>query len=201
MKTTFFALLLVILTSCSKQDDPIPPDPLAKLPPITQVGANTFGCVINGQVFYPRDGTSTLFNPGGRGFISWGSPGNDRIWNELEIRNSKDGKPCSRMIIHLQNLPQTQIGEYIWHPSNFKNSIDGLMQNYVFGQIYDTASNTWKYYGSYESSGKVTITRYNNIVSGNFSGKLRLINSTEEIDIQNGRFDFNGATLPDTLFP
>jgi hypothetical protein len=199
MKTTFLTLLLVFLTSCSKQDDPIPTDPLAKLPPETQVGANTFGCVINGQVFYPRDGTSTLFNPGTKGLKFWGDPSGNRLFNEFEVSNNQDGKPCLKMIIHLQNLHQIQLGEYICHPSNFQNSIDGLMQNYVFAQIYDIASNTWKYYGSYENSGKVTITRYaldNTVISGNFSGKLRLLNGIDEIDISLGRFDINKATLP-----
>jgi hypothetical protein len=204
MKTKILSLILIIIASCSKQDDPIKPDPYAKLPPETQTGANTFGCIINDQVFYPRDGTSYLFQPGGRGFIFWGSPGTDRIWDEIEIRNLQDSKPCSRMIIHLQGLYQKKVGEYIWHPSNFQNNIDGLMQNYVFAQIYDNASNSWKYYSSYENSGKLRITHYtdNNIlVSGNFSGKLRLNNGIEEIEIKNGRFDLNGSTLSQKLFP
>ena len=200
---TFFLVMITFflwgLNGCSK-DNSAPEDPLAKLPPETQTGANTFGCVINGQVFYPRDGTSSLFNPGGRGFKFWGAPGVDRIWNEFEIRNLQDGKPCSRMIIHLQSLHQNQIGDYIWKTSNFQNSIDGLMQNYVFARIFDETSQTWKFYGSYENSGKVTITKYDNIVSGNFSGKLRVINGTDEIEIKNGRFDI-GPGLGNKIFP
>ena len=126
--TIFFLSVFLSLASCSKDSS----SSGFQLPLETQVGANTFGCIINNQVFYPRDGTSTLFNPGGKGLILWGDPsvpigfGN---YGELEIRNLQDGKPCSRMIIHLQNLPQIQVGEYLWHPSNFYNSIDGLMQN------------------------------------------------------------------------
>ena len=200
MKTTIlFFLTILSLVGCSKNDDPMPSDPLAKLPPETQTGANTFGCIINNQVFYPRDGTSSLLSPGGKGLMIWGDPSANQQYNEFEIRNLQDGKPCSRMIIHLQNLPQLQVGEYIWKPSNFNSSIDGLQQNYVFAKIFNNATNTWKFYGSYENSGKVTITKYasnNTIISGNFSGKLRLINSTEEIEILNGRFDINKATLP-----
>jgi hypothetical protein len=108
------------------------------------------------------------------------------------------------MLIHLQGLDQIRIGEYVWHESNFQSSIDGLMQNYVYAKIYNPSVNSWQYYGSYENSGKVTITKYannNTIVSGNFSGKLRLYNGTEEIDILNGRFDVNKSTLSNTLFP
>ena len=198
MKNTILILFLLLI-SCSKNDPA--EDPLAKLPAETQVGANTFGCIINGQVFYPRDGTSTLFNLGGKGLIFWGDPSGNREYNEFEIRNLQDGKPCSQMIIHLQNLHQIQLGEYVWQPSNFYNNIDGLMQNYVFARIYESSSNSWKYYSSYENSGKVTITKYNNIVSGSLSGKLRLQNSTEEIDIINGTFDINSTTLSSTKFP
>ena len=200
MKTKIlFFLIIMTVFACNKDDDPAPQDPIAKLPPETQTGANTFGCIINNQVFYPRDGKSELFSPGGKGLMIWGDPAGNQEFNELEIRNLIDGKPCSKMIIHLQNLHQTQVKEYVWKASNFQSSIDGLFQNYVYAKIYDNATNSWKFYGSYENSGKVTITKYandNTIISGNFSGKLRLKNGTEEIDILNGRFDINKATLP-----
>jgi hypothetical protein len=196
MKTTIlFFMTFFLLASCSK-DNPTS----SQLPPETQVGANTFGCIINGQVFYPRDGTSTLFNPGGKGLILWGAPGGNREYNEIEIRNLQDAKPANSMIIHLQGLNQIGIGEYIWHDSNFQSSIDGLMQNYVYAKIYNPSVNGWQYYGSYENSGKVTITKYNNIISGNFSGKLKLMNGTQELEILNGRFDI-GPGLGDKIFP
>ena len=201
MKTKILFLLTILsLLGCSK-DDPIVEDPLAKLPRETQVGANTFGCIINNEVFYPRDGTGTLFSPGGKGLVFWGDPTDPNgygNYDELEIRNLQDGKPCARMIIHLQNLNQIQVGEYMWKASNFQSSIYGLMQNYVFASIFDKNSNSWKLYSSYENLGKVNITKYapnNTIISGNFNGKLRLRNSTEEIEIANGRFDINLATL------
>lgn len=197
MKNIILTVAALLLISCSKSDSA--EDPLAKLPAETQVGANTFGCIINGQVFYPRDGTSTLFNPGGKGITFWGAPGGNREYNEIEIRNLQDAMPANSMIIHLQGLNQIGIGEYIWHDSNFQSSLDGLMQNYVYAKIYNPSVNGWQYYGSYENSGKVIITKYandNTIVAGNFSGKLRLYNGTKEIDILSGRFDFNKATLP-----
>ena len=207
MKTKILLFLIIIsLIGCSSDDATIK-DPFAQLPPETQTGANTFGCIINNQVFYPRDGTGTLLNSGGKGFKFWGDPsdpsGNGN-YNELEIRNLQDAKPANSMIIHLQGLDQIGVGEYVWKESNFYNSIDGLMQNYVYAKVYDASVNGWRYYGSYENSGKVTITKYasnNTIVSGNFSGKLRLLNGTEEIDILDGRFDINKATLSDTNFP
>ncbi|RZK98100.1 MAG: hypothetical protein EOO62_26990 [Hymenobacter sp.] len=50
------ALALLLLTQCQKAD----PDPASQLPAATQTGANTFGCLVNGQPWLPggNDGTS-----------------------------------------------------------------------------------------------------------------------------------------------
>lgn len=55
----FFALTLV-LSCCNKKDDEPALPAVAQLPPATQTGANTFGCLLDGQVFKP--GTSVT-NP------------------------------------------------------------------------------------------------------------------------------------------
>lgn len=207
MKNQILTLLaFIMLTSCTK-DEATTTDPTLTLPPETQIGANTFGCIINGQVFYPRDCSSSVLNPGQKGVIFWGDPSNPSglgSYVEIEIINCVTGIPASSMMIHLQGFDQQQIGNYIWQESNFQSSINGLMQNYVYARIYDSASRSYKYYSSYQNSGKVVITRYdlpNRIVSGKFSGKLRLYNGTDEIDIKSGRFDINSSTLSSTLFP
>lgn len=41
---------LALNTSCDKNDDPAPID---QLPPATQTGEQTFGCLINGEAFVP----------------------------------------------------------------------------------------------------------------------------------------------------
>ncbi|MBX7204195.1 MAG: hypothetical protein K1X81_02115 [Bacteroidia bacterium] len=47
------SFLGLLLCSCWNQnDDPKPPD---QLPPYSQIGANTMGCLINGRVFIPRE--------------------------------------------------------------------------------------------------------------------------------------------------
>ena len=48
----FFLLILIIITnSCSKQDDC--DNPIDCLPPATQTGANTAGCLVNGRLLLP----------------------------------------------------------------------------------------------------------------------------------------------------
>jgi hypothetical protein len=48
----FCATLLA--TSCKKDDDQAN-NPIDALPPATQVGAQTFGCLVDGEVFLPKD--------------------------------------------------------------------------------------------------------------------------------------------------
>jgi hypothetical protein len=50
MKTSIIILTIITLfASCGKGPMPLPTEP--QLPPITSIGANTFGCKVNGVVF------------------------------------------------------------------------------------------------------------------------------------------------------
>lgn len=53
MKIDFFCLALcAVLTTCDEcKDDPKPLTELEKLPPATQVGKNTFGCLVDGKAW------------------------------------------------------------------------------------------------------------------------------------------------------
>jgi hypothetical protein len=60
-------LLLLILTDCKmKHDDPKPLTELEKLPPATQVGKGTFGCLVNGKAMISPDEsyTSSFYQQG-----------------------------------------------------------------------------------------------------------------------------------------
>ena len=50
-------LILIISTffaCCTKDDNPTPaPTPISQLPQATQTGLNTFGCLLDGEVFIP----------------------------------------------------------------------------------------------------------------------------------------------------
>ena len=134
----------------------------------------------------------------------FGSSSNTYDYNEMTVANFIDGKPMNYLYFHLHDLPNKGVGEYIWKESNFNNDIDGLMQNYLYVRAFDYNTNTWKWYTSYENSGKTIITKndiQNFIISGTFSGKLRTTNGKEEIEISNGRFDLNIKTLPLKKFP
>ena len=54
MKTLFLSVLFIAcFISCNKDDDRGPVDPIDLLPPATQTGANTFGCLLDGKAFLP----------------------------------------------------------------------------------------------------------------------------------------------------
>ena len=63
MKNIFFHLFLIFsLLACKKDDDSDLP-PIEQLPPQTTVGANTAGCLVNGEVLVPKgsnNSSSTL---------------------------------------------------------------------------------------------------------------------------------------------
>jgi hypothetical protein len=48
-------LTILMAAGCKKNKPVKPKTELEKLPPITQTGANTFGCLINGKAWIPKD--------------------------------------------------------------------------------------------------------------------------------------------------
>jgi hypothetical protein len=196
MKALLITFLFAILSSCSKDDTKS--DPVAKLPPETQIGANTFGVTINGKVYIPRDPTGVSVGPTPRGMILWGA--SDFSWYELEI---KDGASAVgfNMIIHMH--PLTSVGQMILYQSNFQSRIDSVPFSHIYFKIWDSTISNYEYYGSIENECYLNITRLDSgILSGNFNGKfVRYDNPNDFITITDGRFDINGFTLPNHVFP
>jgi hypothetical protein len=60
MKNYVFLFFTLLLLCCSNNDDDGSTDPLDQLPPATQIGANTFGCFVDGEPFIPGDSTNPL---------------------------------------------------------------------------------------------------------------------------------------------
>ena len=201
MKHLFFIATL-LLFSCSK-DDEATTDNTPKLPPETQTGANTFGCYINGKLVIPRDGTGTV---GGsdKGARFWGGYPLETDYYEIDIRDYKSTR-TSNILIHLQAVHISGIGNYTIDLSNGMRGIDGLNNNYIHCMIFDDTSNSYKYYRSFNNSGTAIITKYdfnNRIISGTFTCRVRnSVNPSEEIEITQGRFDLKWDILPDKPFP
>jgi hypothetical protein len=196
MKTTIlFFMTFILLASCTKDNTN---NINAQLPPETQTGANTFGVTINGKVYIPRDPTGFSTFPSTKGMVLWGAT--DFSWYEIEV---KDGASSVgfKMIIHIDHL--ASVGKIMLQQSNFHDSYDSGHFTHIFFKIWDAKISNYTYYGSVANQGEINITRLTDgIVSGNFKGKfVRYDNPNEFITITDGRFDINGFTLPNAVFP
>ncbi len=93
MKTSFFLIIVhFFLFSCNNDDE----NTQQQLPPITTTGENTFGCIIDGKLFYPRDGDSGLGGSGANAISIFGDI--DGSYIEISVNNFKDGKPINNFI-------------------------------------------------------------------------------------------------------
>lgn len=54
MKKLILLLFAIFALSCCNKDNDQPKTELEKLPPATQIGANTAGCLVNGIAFLPK---------------------------------------------------------------------------------------------------------------------------------------------------
>jgi hypothetical protein len=63
LKRIFPLLVAALLASCEEtgcEGNPTPKTELEKLPPITQTGENTFGCLVNGKAWIPESSTDAV---------------------------------------------------------------------------------------------------------------------------------------------
>jgi hypothetical protein len=199
MKSSLLLSLLLLLSNCSKDDDSFTPI----LPPITQTGANTFGCYVDGKLLTPRDGTGTFNYPDyGMSFIAGPGP-TDFTYNEIAIHDYKSGTG-GLLDIHITDLHQNGEGAFLINESNCQDGIDANPTINIRCRWWDESLQAYKWYCSIENTGNLIITRYdytNSIVSGTFScrGQNR-DDATDIIEITEGRFDVKWSTLPETEF-
>ncbi len=155
--------LLLALTSCEgcKEDAPKPKTELEKLPPATQEGKNTFGCLVNGKAWV----TETSIDCGAVYQLGI-----------LQIY-SKFFNPTRRVSLIL-----TENGTAI-------TTQDYSVLN--FPRAYAEATAVCLYEPSNTFAGKLSITkidRSNYIISGLFEFSTA-INRCDTLKITNGRFD------------
>ena len=98
---------ILISSSCKKNKSD---NPINQLPPETQTGANTFGCLVDGKVFLPKDPeTFDLYSLVNKGVVLWGSP-DEVSYLELEVKSINGFK----INIHMQNIQnqKTDVQKY-----------------------------------------------------------------------------------------
>jgi hypothetical protein len=169
--------LLLLTTACGCVKDNLQDE----LPPITQTGENTFGCVIDGQVLIPQDKEAEFFTPIGgisRGIQTGG--GGQEYWT-LSANN------YSSLYIYIY-IPSLKKGEDVY-PIGNSNGLSIARVKLDVAHIW--CNSRKKRYLSIAGTGNITITRLDkNIWSGLFS--CRAVNRADPsdiIEITDGRFD------------
>jgi hypothetical protein len=202
---TIYASLLVALclvsSGCSEDEELSPEE---QLPPITQTGENTFGCLINGELFMPTDGRGASFGPRDPGILIWSIDG---VHTEFDVHDFQ-GNPPSDLLIHLENVKIQGEGEYIINSSNGQRGIDGNQNTFVHGTFWDNEKDSFVKYVSYDNSGLAMVTRRDfvineyNIYSGTFDCQLvDALTRQDTLIISLGRFDLEAYSLNYTRFP
>jgi hypothetical protein len=197
MKNTILTLAAFVLFSCCSKDNNTTQE---QLPPITTTGANTAGCVINGKVLIPKNGSQAIGGSPlyGLNLNTQGTfyPYRNGYW-QLEIANKKDINGAG-IILWIKNMSVGN-GDYLVDQSNGELYSYGPNNNQIIAGITENGTN--KTYWSSQNAGIIKITRSDlaygiAMFSGTFNCTLyNKDNPNEIIQISDGRFDINLLTL------
>ena len=172
MKKLCLLFFTAIALSCCDNDDNKPKTELEKLPPATQTGANTFGCLLDGKAFLPGSGINPL----------------DCVYQYVDdgyyfaLQANKRDELNNRISIAIGtiNLQLQQGFTY----NLFENSEGNATGLYSYATNHNYTSTT--------NFGELTITKLdevNHIVSGTFWFDIPHPVTGETIQIREGRFD------------
>jgi hypothetical protein len=178
---TFLAFTLLLSFSCEKNNifNPKPPD---ELPPATMTGANTFGCLVNGEVWRP--------------YIEGAN-----IWESaLNVKHDRGWVDCDQLFIGAtrqlfgdDSLYQTIIIN-VWCPELGENKITPAKG--AFHDFYINSPCSYRYRVDTLSPYIINITKLdtaNNIASGTFEFTAINNECPDTIRITQGRFDADSS--------
>ncbi len=170
MKKIFFLILVFFVVSCSKKDNC--DNPIDCLPPATQTGAGTIGCLINGQPFSP--GGSQFSGPTQQANYNTTLDGD--LYFTLIARNKDLNKSIGLSLIN-QELIQGQT--YVLGSTQFQTDMAQYNSN------FDSYKTTQTY------TGEITIIKFDDI-NGNVSGTFwfdGVNDDGEVVEVRDCRFD------------
>ena len=169
------AFLFLNLTACKKDKDnygnPLP----QQLPPITTQGKNTFGCLVNGEVWLPEVKPSQMFQ------YPLTSSYQNLLFDVTAKRYLSNENILEVMTLYLNNVNGE--GMYLLNTNQIPSGAYGDYINYC---IYVTDST---------KVGNVEIIKFditNKIIAGTFEMKLWK-DGCDTIHITDGRFDVKYA--------
>lgn len=172
-----FAISIAFM-SCNKDDDQ-PSNPVDQLPPATQTGAQTIGCLVNGVPFTDSGIMNNFYQfIDGEYFLVVN-------WSEDTFQGYKDGQ------IALNRIEIQEGQTYVLDKSSF------IAGDYT-GAGATFTSNLSEFFGQYETNenftGIIHFTRFdteNFIMSGTFEFEAKEIQTGQIFTVTDGRFDLN----------
>ena len=164
--------MLLLSISCNKEK---------LLPPATQTGANTFGCLVDGKAWIPSGGGfMSGINPTGGGFFL---DVNSKL--NIYIRAHSNGDYIHIFLKHI-----TSTGTYLLNKETDVKPNAVLPENYG---VYFTSGMNDYYVTTPQHTGVVNITYADTtkgIVAGTFEMELYQKSRGKIIKITKGRFDY-----------
>ncbi|HEX7847012.1 MAG TPA: DUF6252 family protein [Chitinophagaceae bacterium] len=172
-KLCLFVSLVALISSCKKE--------ITELPPATQTGANTFGAIVNGELWAPQDFGAVNI---GTKLEARRNPTKDIIINARNFASSP-----TETEFELRIKAVTTEGTYPFNTNVTHPSTAASYAYFVKRKI--SPLNEWITSAQY--TGTVTITRIdtvNRFVSGTFQfNALNLYNDPQPLTVTDGRFD------------
>lgn len=176
MKKTLLLIAIGFTLSCCNKDDENSGD---TLPPETQIGANTAGCLVNGEVFLPKAGGINPAVVVNYEFV------NGEFFFGLSFRDQR-GTGVKTVGVGTQRVNLEANETYVLDKNEFDNG------DFTGGGGAYSLSSSVIYVTTSIVTGELTITRVdtsNSIISGTFW--FDAINEQGEIvEIRDGRFDY-----------
>ncbi|WP_452224054.1 hypothetical protein [Lacinutrix chionoecetis] len=173
---TFLFFTLLLLCCCNNDDDAGPTDPIDQLPPATQTGEQTFGCLINGEPFVPP-------NFGGNAPNAFYQFVDDAYTLGISA-GTGGGSELKSINIGCLDMPLIEETTYTLLEFASGNYFGEFFRGGGVGLIFSTTES---------NPGTLNITNFDNenfIISGTFEFSV-IDDDGNEINITDGRFDLN----------
>lgn len=176
---SFLILLITValFISCKKDDVP----PMEQLPPATQTGKNTFGCLVNGKAFIPK---GSMFS--GPILQSYYQYVDGEYYFHVSAADKSEPSNIFSVRINAKNFQITKAGSFEFA----EPVIDGK----PIGTYANTSNAKSKEYNTSTAlAGELKITHFDlekQIVSGTFW--FDAVNQAgEKVEVREGRFDMH----------
>jgi len=181
-----FIAAALMLAGCKKKYDPDP-----SLPPATQTGANTFGCLVNGKVLVPQndhsvlcDGCQSPLSVSYQPFVSVNN------YNQINLSIGASDEPSNgiwrSVYLLVKNTAVTEGKTIILKSDTAAIGASARYTSDISGDYKLTGYNTTQIV-----TGELTISKLdqiNKFISGTF--KFNAVNSNKDtVHVTDGRFD------------